>query len=523
MLESCFRNGWLRLNLRVFIRKKKNKAGSTSVHIVQKVNGKQVHIKSVGHSNDAAELKRLEAEGYRQIADFKQQAMLPFGYYEDEQYIKQLKQAIQSVQPSICIQILGQLFNEVGFNVIKDAIFKRLVIMRLLYPVSKLRTVEYLYRHYQEQYDIDYVYRYMDKLHKSYAGQLQQISFDHAKSILGESLSIVFYDVTTLYFEAEHEDDLRKMGFSKDGKAQNPQIVLGLLVSKGGYPLAYEMFEGNKFEGKTMLPVIEGFKQRYQLGSLVVVADAGLLSNDNISSLVQAGHTFILGGRLKNESEAIKAQVLSLNLNDGQSAIIEKPGNLKLIVSYASARAIKDAHNRSRGLQKLEIQLKTGKLTKDHINNRGYNKYLKLEGAMAVSIDYDKYKQDARWDGLKSYITNTGLSKEIVIDYYKSLWHIEKAFRISKTDLKIRPVYHRLERRIKSHLAIAFCSYKIYKELERQLAIKKLSLSAEKALDIMKSIYSITTILPASKQETSFIIAKTDQQKDLLTAFNINF
>jgi len=505
----------------MFIRRKKNKTGSTSVHIVQKINGKQVHVKTVGFTNDGAELKKLEVKARDEIVRLTQQGDLLFSYTEDKQHIEHLKSSIQSIQPDICIRILEKLFEEIGFSTIRDPLFRHLVVMRLLYPVSKLKTVEYLYFHYQIPYDIDYVYRYMDKLHKDHQEKLQQISFNHTKKLLEEDMSVVFYDVSTLYFEAEQEDDLRKMGFSKDGKAQHPQILLGLLVSTGGYPLAYEMFEGNKFEGKTMLPVIEAFKKNYGLDKLVIIADAGLLSTNNIEQLISGGYEFILGARIKNETEAIKKQILSLNLTDGQSIVIEKSNGLKLVVSYASARATKDEYNRKRGLQKLESYLKSGKLSKKHINNRGYNKYLKLEGEIIIAIDYEKYKQDAMWDGLKGYLTNTQLPKEAIIEHYKNLWQIEKAFRISKTDLRIRPIYHRLARRIKSHLNIAFCSYKLYKELERQLKLKDLPYSPEKAIGIMKSIYSIKTILPAAQKEVAIVIVKEEEQKNLLNAFDI--
>lgn len=507
----------------MFIRRKKNKTGSISVHIVQKINGRQVHVKTVGHTTDTAELKKLEAKAHQEIALLTQQSNLSLSYAEDEQHIEHLRSSIQAIQPGICIQILEKLFDEIGFSAIRDALFRHLVVMRLLYPVSKLKTVEHLYFHYQIQYDIDYVYRYLDKLHKDYQEKLQQISFTHTKKLLEEDVSVVFYDVTTLYFEAEQEDDLRKMGFSKDGKAQHPQILLGLLVSTGGYPLAYEMFEGNKFEGKTMLPVIEAFKKNYGLEKLVIIADAGLLSNDNIEQLIGGGYEFILGARIKNETEAIKKQILSLDLGDGQSIVIKKSKGLKLVVSYASARATKDEYNRKRGLQKLENYLKSGKLSKKHINNRGYNKYLKLEGEITIAIDYEKYKQDAMWDGLKGYLTNTQLPKEAIIEHYKNLWQIEKAFRISKTDLRIRPIYHRLARRIKSHLNIAFCSYKLYKELERQLKLKGLSYSPEKAIGMMKSIYSVKTILPAAQKEVAIVIVKEEEQKTLLNAFDIPY
>ena len=507
----------------MFIRRKQNKSGSISVHISTKVNGRQVHVKTVGHTSNAAELLKLEAKAQQEIDLLKRQNTLPLTYSEDAQHIAHLKASVQSIEPQISFSFLEHLFYQVGFHAIPDNLFRHLVVMRLLYPVSKLKTIQLLKRYYDIRYDINDVYRYLDKLNAHHLERLQQISFNHTSALLKDNLSVVFYDVTTLYFEAEREDDLRKTGFSKDGKAQHPQIVLGLLVSTGGYPLAFEMFEGNKFEGHTMLPVVEAFRNKFKLQKLVIIADAGLLSTNNIENLTTKGYEFILGARIKAETESIKQQILNLQLRDGESKIITKPGGIKLVVSYASARAQKDEYNRKRGLQKLEKSLQAGRLNKQHINNRGYNKYLKLEGSINVSIDYTKFRQDAAWDGLKAYLTNTQLNKEAVIENYKHLWQIEKAFRISKTDLKVRPIYHRLPQRIKAHLSISFCSFKIYKELERQLKEKHIPLSCEKTLEVLKSIYSIKTILPFSKKETSIIMVKNDEQKQLLTSLGINY
>jgi transposase len=151
--------------------------------------------------------------------------------------------------------VLGKIFDEIGLNKIEDDLFKDLVLYRLVYPKSKLKTTEYLCRFSQRQYSEDGIYRYMDKLHNRQKDLVQEISFQHTKSILGSETSVVFYDVTTIYLEIDNEDGLRKTGFSNEGKHQNPQIVLGLLVGKNGYPLAYDIFEGNKFEGHTMLPI----------------------------------------------------------------------------------------------------------------------------------------------------------------------------------------------------------------------------------------------------------------------------
>ena len=350
---------------------------------------------------------------------------------------------------------------------------------------------------------------------------MQQISYRHTLKVLNNNISIVFYDVTTLYFEIENEDELRKTGFSKEGKHQHPQIVLGLLVSVDGYPLAYDIFEGNKFEGHTMMPMISTFKEKYNLGQLVVIADSGLLSSDNITELQTKGYEYILGARIKNDSLQIKQQVMAMTFKNGQSHIIRKDKQTRLIISYSEARAKKDRANRARGLQKLEKQIRTGKLTKANINNKGYNKYLKLEGELKISIDKKKYEQDAHWDGLKGYITNTRLSKEEIIDNYNHLWKIEKAFRITKTDLKIRPVYHQIQRRIEAHICIAFVAYKVYKELERKLKQLNSKLSPEKAIEIAKTIYSIKGIKPISNEGIHHTLILNEEQKHLTELFKL--
>ena len=166
---------------------------------------------------------------------------------------------------------------------------------------------------------------------------------------------------------------------------------------------------------------------------------------------------------------------------------------------------------------------RSGKLSKTNINNKGYNKYLKLEGETLISIDDDKYKADAKWDGLKGYVSNTTLSKEKIIEQYHQLWQIEKTFRISKTDLQIRPIYHYLRRRIEAHICISFAACKIYKELERQLKLKQSSQSPEQVIDILKTIYQITFTTPYSNNTHHKLILKTDEQKLIVKLFNLEF
>lgn len=330
---------------------------------------------------------------------------------------------------------------------------------------------------------------------------------------------MVFYDVTTLYFEIDQEDELRKTGFSKEGKHQNPQIILGLLVSKNGYPLAYEIFEGNKFEGHTMLPVVDAFKVKYKLDKLIIIADSGLLSRSNIDNLQDKGYEFILGARIKNETQAVKEKILALDLNHGESAVITK-GALKLIITYSDVRAKKDRYNREKGLRRLKKQIRRGKLTKSNINNRGYNKFLKREGEITVAIDTEKPKQDTKWDGLKGYLTNSKIPKDQILENYRHLWLIEYAFRIAKTDLKIRPIYHRLQRRIEAHICISFVAYKVFKELERQLKVKKANISANKAIEIAEYIMEVEVKLPQSGNIKRKRLLLTEEQKYLNSLFD---
>ena len=231
----------------MFIRQKKNKSGVVSVQIIDKSSGRYKLYKTIGSSNNQDEIDNFVIKAN----DFLRQTtgIQEFDFLNSNQIIHSILQNITAHKLIGIELVLGKIFNEIGFNQIKDELFKDLVLYRLVYPKSKLKTTEYLYRFSQKDYSEDDIYRYMDKLHSKQKELVQQISFKHTQSILGQEISVVFYDVTTVYFEIDNEDELRKTGFSKEGKHQNPQIVLGLLVSKNGYPLAYDIFEGNKFEG----------------------------------------------------------------------------------------------------------------------------------------------------------------------------------------------------------------------------------------------------------------------------------
>jgi transposase len=507
----------------MFVRKLKNRSGSLSVQVIQKVRGKYKVLKTVGCATTQRKTEELVNLAKQEIEKLSQQPNL-FGSDADatvEKVFAALQNTnIRTVGPEITF---GRIYDYIGFGAIDEPMFRHLVISRIAFPLSKLKTVDYLYRYQGKRLDVDAVYRFLDRLNSQFKPEVEQIAFAHTQRVLKGDVSVVFYDMTTLYFEASDEDDLRKTGFNKDGKHQCPQIYIGLLVGLGGYAIGYDIFEGNTYEGHTLIPFLDKMSRKFDLDKPVVIADSGLLSRSNIKALEENGYEYILGARIKNENETVKSRILATELTDGMTCSFSKGPSQRLIINHSKIRARKDAYNRRRGLKRLEDKVKRGRLTKANINNRGYNKYLKLEGNVTVHIDYEKYNRDASWDGLKGYVTNTKLTNAQVIENYGNLWHIERAFRMSKTDLRIRPIYHRLRHRIEAHICIAFTAYCIYKELERVLKLECSTLSLKKAAEVTHNMYQITYTLPDSKHTKSRLLQMDEEQLGLYQIINKYF
>jgi len=271
----------------VFIRKKRNNSGSISVQIVQKVNRKNKVLKSIGVGKTDLEVDLLVRLASFEVEKLKSQSSL-FTYSDDlavDAFMCTLhNEDIRLVGPSL---VFGKLFYLFDYHeVLNDSTYlEALVISRIVMPGSKLRTVEYLQRHSKINVGVHAIYKYMDKHNDSIIERILDLTFTHTQDILDGEIGLLFYDMTTLYFEAEKEDELRRIGYSKDGKHQHPQIMIGLLVSTSGYPLAYQIFEGNTAEAKTLIPVVENICKRYQIDHPTVVADAALLSKNNLEKL----------------------------------------------------------------------------------------------------------------------------------------------------------------------------------------------------------------------------------------------
>ena len=494
------------------MRRKPNKSGTYSVQVVMKDRGRYVVVRSFGSSSDESELLRLEQEANQYIRTYGGQTVIDFDRPDTEEERAHLFSSIQSIVQNGPHLILDRIYDGIGFGGLGSEMLRDLVVSRVCCPRSKLATTDYLRRYRGREVDINVIYRFMDKLDESFRQQVQQISVEHTRKILGGKIGIVFYDVTTLYFETAREDALLTPGFSKDGKTAESQIVLGLLVSMDGYPLAYSIFNGSQYEGRTMIPVIDDFVSRFGLTDFVVVADAGLLSRKNIDLLKAANYRFILAGRIKKESEPVRDWVFSLPKDPAMFHETVINGDERIIVSYSDTRARKDANNRDRGIARLRKSYASGKVNKKNINQRGYNKFLVVENDVHVRIDEDKIAEDSRWDGLKSYVTNTDLPAKQVIEHYHELWGVERAFRVVKGKLETRPVFHFTERRIEAHICICFMAYKVYKELERLLKTLGIGLSVDKVLDIAKTISTVTFKLSNGRTAEQTMLITPEQK-----------
>jgi hypothetical protein len=510
----------------LYIREKKNKSGSVSVIIIDRNNRGYKVVETIGCAYNEtdleifldiaqARLKELNKKLYPSLFDVVEPELPK---HQSLQFINIYNRDMMPVGDEL---IYGELFKQIGCNKIfvKDKeykLFKALVISRLLYPGSKLYTIDYIEYFKKEKIDKNKIYRFLDTLYTpEIKSNIERCVFTHTKEIMNDTITVTFYDVTTLYFESESEDDLRRIGFSKEGKLARPQIQLGLFTTLEGYPLSYEVYEGNKYEGHTLVDILVKFQTRFQLKNRpIVVADRGMLTNANLAFLENNNYKYILAYKIKNISNEFKEKIVSLPfVDDGVIHTIEYDKEIvyddengikqsinvqhRLILTYSTKRAKKDKRAREKALQKLEKKLSQN-ITKKDLKLSHYAKYLDIDEKCTIGykLNLDKVQQDEKLDGIKGYVTNEfTLTSEEVIQHYQNQYEVERAFRISKTDLRIRPIYHRLETRIKAHILISFVSYAIYKEFERKLKIHgvKFKFSQKLLRDIIKHMMAIRT------------------------------
>jgi transposase len=312
----------------------------------------------------------------------------------------------------------------------------------------------------------------MMERHKEHA---ERLAVACARREFAFDCSLVLYDVTTLYFESfrEDEDDeaLRKTGFSKDNKPQQPQIVVGLLVTSDGFPLGYALFKGNTFEGHTMIPVIENFRRKHGVQSCTVVADAAMLSLENIEELRQKKLSYIVGARVANLSPKLQQQISEALCRREGATVRFHTKHGDLLCAFSQKRFEKDKRDMEKQIaraRKLVASSEPGRRAK----------FVSARGA-SYALNEKLIVKTEQLLGIKGYVTNIPretMNDREIIEHYRNLWRVEQAFRMTKSDLKARPVFHHVEESIRAHLLICFLALTMsrYMEIKTGLSIQRI-------------------------------------------------
>lgn len=377
-------------------------------------------------------------------------------------------------------EFLSLWYKENGFDKLECNILKDLVIARILEPSSKLETIKFLSENFEIYYPKNKIYDYLLKI-SELKEQTEGVAYSYATRKYQKTFSLIFYDVTTLYFETNKSDDLRKNGFSKDNKSNQPQILIGLLVNRDGYPVSFDIFKGNTFEGHTFIPSILNLKRKRNIKNLTIVADAGMISFKNITELQNHGLNYIVGARIGNLKESNLQEIeAKLNHTEGVFSKTETDKGI-LICDYSVKRANKNRSDRKKQIQKALFQINNQiKLTKRL-------RFVIQENKNILKLNEELIKKDEFIEGIKGYYTNLkNISSNLIIARYKDLWHVEKSFRIAKSDLLARPIFHFKETSIKAHILIIFISLAISKsiELKTNQSTKKVKQQIWKIQDI---------------------------------------
>lgn len=401
-------------------------------------------------------------------------------------------------------------------------ILKEVILARILKPSSKRKTQEILARDMGFEISLDKIYRMLSKIgHKE--DLIKSRVFNNTKELFEGKLDVVFFDVTTLYFESvvDDKDELRSFGYSKDQKSHSTQVVLALATTTQGLPIGYKVFPGKTAETTTLIQCLNEWKTHIEIGKVVFVADRGLFSMANILTLNQLGYEFIVACKLRKLSASIQSEIFNEATNLSQDNpelswakdikyLLEEKSKVKqflpcegrLIVSYSHSRAKKDAHDREKLLTKLKKVLDKSKDSTKLISNSGYKKFAGYEGKKIAFINKEKVEKDKQWDGIHGVFTNTLQPIDQVLSRYRELWTIEESFRICKNDLKMRPIYHFTPLRIKAHILTCYITFSITRTLQFKLKNNGIRLSLERIKEELIRVES--TVIKDKKSGKSY-------------------
>ncbi|CAI9410259.1 IS1634 family transposase [Nocardioides sp. T2.26MG-1] len=492
----------------VFVRKVPGRSGSTKVQLAERRDGRDVVVDHVGTARDGAELAVLMAVARRRMHEGQEELDLGGVGLEDEG-VPSRPAPITSKRSALLWQVLTDAYVRLGFDAIDDEAFAQLVLARIIEPTSKADSVRVLNEIGAPAVSLRTMFRSLQRAQaRDYRAKVAAACFNHAMT--NGDVSLVLYDVTTLYFEAENEDQLRKVGYSKERRV-DPQIVVGLLVDRHGFPLEIGCFEGNKAETLTIIPIVKQFQDRHGITDMVIVADAGMLSSTNLRELDAAGLRFIVGSRGTKAPKDLESHFRwhGTAFTDGQVIDTITPRDQRgtavktsdparraepvwdpavhtkswrAVWAYSRKRAVRDnktltlQENKARAVVAGERAARTPRFVKTRNG--------------ATILDEASLARARGLVGLKGYVTNipaTLMPAVEVIGSYHDLWHVEQSFRMSKTDLAAKPIFHHTRDAIEAHLTIVFAALAIARNLQNTTG-----LSIKKIITTLRPIQQIT-------------------------------
>lgn len=502
----------------------KTASGKTAVQVVERAHQKIRIIKHIGSAGNDDELKLLQKQAERYIVDSTStQPLFPdlFGVSrplllsEFEQVVDRL--SVTRSLHTFAHEFLSSFYKRTGLIRLGNDLLRDLAFLRLIEPCSKLRSIMLLQKYFGIGYTEDTVYEGLPKL-ILLKDEAEKIAVSYAEQTFGFDFTLIYYDVTTLYYESFTEDPdtidaegdmiekgLRKGGLGKEIKPGQPQIVIGLMVTKEGFPVFFEVYEGNTFEGDTFIPSILSFQKKHKITVFTIVADAAMISLDNVEKLKEKSLSYIVGGRIANLKDREMKQIYTeligenhtteeLKIIDGKSVRIQTERGL-LLCDFSLKRYLKDKREMEKQIQKAEYFVSKnseGKRTKFLMLKQSEKKTGKKGKEKVYTLNNDLIKKTKFLLGIKGYYTNLfekneKLTDTDIINHYHNLWHVEKAFRIAKSDLQARPIFHHKRDSIEAHIFIVFVSLCLTKAIELET-----SYSIRSVKDMIWDILDVT-------------------------------
>ena len=447
-----------------------------------------VRIKHIGSAHSALELEMLLIKANEHI-DSEQPRLGLFPIEQPEGFT-------EGAYPRLLWDALLSQYADLGLDVLKDETFRQLVLARIIEPTSKLDTIRVLKGLGLDAPSNTGIHRCLGRIVKDdYRSAVSACCFEKATE---NALSLLLYDVTTLYFEVQKEDEYRKSGMSKERRLE-PQITVGLLVGRDGFPLEVASFEGNRAEVKTIMEVLDAFKARYDLDEMTVTADAAMLSSKNIQALEDAGYHYIIGSRIaktpyeiaeyaaKPEQELKDGQVFDTvqAMNTGKKTARIKR---RVIYQFKRDRYSLDIRNIDKLLDKAQRMVE-GKAEFKR------NRFLKVDGT-TKTINTKLVKESRLKAGIKGYVTDLDIPAQEVIYAYHQLFEVERSFRMAKSDLMARPIFHHKRDSIEAHLTIVFAALAISRRIQA-----KTGKTIRRFLELLEPLRTSVVILNGRQHE----------------------